>query len=153
MVPGSDLAQCQLKLLPPARTLSAMRNRFGPMRSIPVWLRWVLSMILVLNGALAPIGMTPAAGLASATKNMPASTVSHCHHDNAAKAIDSTHFPRNGWACCEGGKCQCGCVSPLVLPITFPDLRPLVPQGFFADSAVPEISLAPSSLLLRPPIG
>ena len=129
-----------------------MRNRFARMKLLPVWLRWVLAVILVLNGAVAPLEMTHAASPASSTTDMHASTVANCHHHDAAKPIASTHSPRNGCACCDGGKGQCGCVSSVVQPITFADLRPLTPQGFAADRSALEISLAPSSLLLRPPI-
>ena len=128
-----------------------MRYRLVRMKPLPVWLRWVLAVILVLNGALAPLEMTHAASPASSTRDMPAS-VSHCHHHDAVKAVGSTHSPDNGCACCDSGKCQCGCISSVALPITFPDLRPLAPQTFAANWVIPEVSIAPSSLLLRPPI-
>ncbi|MGH8121454.1 MAG: CopL family metal-binding regulatory protein [Rudaea sp.] len=130
-----------------------MRHCFASMKPLPLLLRWVLAVVLVLNGALAPLAITHATTHVDSTASAHvASKGTHCHHDDASTAADSTKDSPHECPCCDGSKCECGCISSVALPTVFPDLRPLAPQAFAARWSAPGPLVSPPSRLLRPPI-
>ena len=135
------------------RTLSGMFSRRLRLRTLRLPLRWVLALVLILNGAVVPPVMAHAAmqddhGVAAHTMSM------HCHpHDGALPSSESTKHHGKSCACCmNGGACQCGFVVTLALPITFADLRPLAPLTISDQLRVPQFVAVPRHRLLRPPI-
>jgi hypothetical protein len=120
--------------------------------SLPLPLRWLLALVLILNGAVAPPvaandTMTDRPGAAAA---MPG----HCHQHQAQPNATAGHERKAQRPCCtDGATCQCGCIVTLALPLEFSDLRPSAPSTFSASAAEREFTAAPRHRLLRPPIG
>ena len=131
-----------------------MHHRSARMKPLSTWLRWVLAAILILNGALAPLGMTHAMSRADTKTDSHAMSMgAHCHHHDASKTVDAAKPLHGQCPGCDGNTCQCGCISSVALPTTFSDLRPLTPQDYATNWSVPETAASPPSRLLRPPIG
>ena len=134
-------------------SLSGVTRRFARMKPLSTWLRWVLALVLVLNGALGPFSMaqaTPKADSLAGKHEM--STGAHCHLHGASTTPDPAKPSHEECPCCDGSNCLCGCIAFATLPAIFPDLRPMAPQVFTANRAVPEPAVSPPSRLLRPPI-
>jgi hypothetical protein len=125
------------------------RSRLTP---LPLALRWVLALVLILNGAVATPVMAHAA-MAEGHSTTAHSMSAHCHHHDASPSSETAKHRQNECPCCTShGACQCGCVVVLTLPITFPDLRPLAPLTLTDQLRVPDLAAAPRHRLLRPPI-
>jgi len=135
-----------------------MRRRLPRLKSPPAWLRLVLAVLLVLNGAIAPLGSAHAVARAHAPMATPDATqdattqATHCHDHTAAQTTAANHSSHVRLSCCDGVECQCHCASVVALAALFPDLRPLAPQLFSGDDAVPQATVPPPALLFRPPI-
>jgi len=115
-------------------------------------LRWVLAIILILNGAFVP----PVLAQAPMTQDHATSADAmpmHCHHHDVLSSSEQAKSRHNGCPCCTGGYgCQCGCVVTSVLPITVPDFRLRAPQVLADRLSVPAPTVAPLHRLIRPPI-
>jgi hypothetical protein len=126
-----------------------MRFSRSRLKTLPLPLRWLLALLLILNGAVAPPVMAHAAMIDGDGVTMSA----HCHQHDASFSSAIEKLPNNPCRCCTAGhNCQCGCVVALALPVTLPDLRPLAPRALATRLIVPEPAVAPPQRLLRPPI-
>ncbi len=122
------------------------------MNPLPLWLRWILAAVLVLNGALAPLDTTQAKSSADSNGIPHAAMGPNCHHHLASQAAGMPKHVQSECPCCEGSKCQCRCISSVAVATVFPDLRPLAPQVFAARWSSREPAISPLHRLLRPPI-
>ena len=132
------------------RSLLPMRFSKTALKALPFPLRWVLALVLILNGAVAQPVMAHAATAddhGAVAHAMPG----HCHDASPSSAI-TKHVHSKCPCCANGNACQCGCVVALALPMTFPDLRPFAPLALADRLRVPQFAAAPQHRLLRPPI-
>jgi hypothetical protein len=114
-------------------------------------LRWLLALVLILNGAVVPPAIAGAA-VGDDHHATAQATSGHCHQHDAVPAGSGKHGQKIPCPCCtDGGACQCGCVVALAL-LRFPDLRPLAPSTPATPAHVPELAAALRHRLLRPPI-
>lgn len=129
-------------------TVSLSKSRLKP---LPPVLRWVLALLLILNGT----AVTPVMGHAATDPGHGGaahSTSMHCHGD-AAAAQGSEKDRKGDCSCCfHGDACQCARVVASVLPLAFSDLRPVAPQTLTDRFRVAAAAAAPLPRLLRPPI-
>jgi len=144
-VAGLQLFRWQSNLL----TVSRSKYRLKP---LPPPLRWVLALLLILNGTAA----TPVIGHAAMVSGHDGtvhSTSTHCHVADAAAAQGSEKNRKGDCSCCfHGDACQCARVVASVLPPAFSDLRPLAPHTLTDRFRVPAPAAVPLHRLLRPPI-
>jgi len=117
---------------------------------LPLPLRWLLALVLILNGAVASPIMVQAADHPSQHNSQ--AEPAHCSgHDELRSPEAPKPHPEKCPCCTNGGACQCGCVVA-ALSLTFPDLRPLAPLTLIDQRGVPELATVPRHRLLRPPI-
>ena len=134
------------------RYTAAVMARSSRPRISPLPLRWLLALVLILNGAVSPPVAADVPASDAESRAATAASV-HCHEHRAAAAATLTHAHKHPCPCCaDGAACQCGCVVALALPLAFPDLRPLPPSTLATPPQVPDWAAAPRHHLLRPPI-
>ena len=122
-----------------------------------IFLRLLLVIALTFNGS-ASAWASLIGGHGDA-----ASTAEHAHHhhghghdaDQARGSHD--HGGRtdhhHGGGCCDGTTCQCGCVLPPALPLAIVVTVLASPMPAPLSPVLRHVAAAPSSRLLRPPIG
>ena len=134
-------------------TLWMMRRSRQRLTPLPLPLRWLLALVLILNGAVAPPVMAHASLSDGQSKAVHTMSM-HCHdHHGTSSSFESAKHQHHPCPCCtDGGACQCGCIVTLAPPIAFPDLRPLAPMTVSDQARVPRFAAVPDHRLLRPPI-
>lgn len=143
----------RLQFRPRASRLSGMTHQSNRLQPLPIWLRWVMAVVLVCNVALAPIGATHA--MASQDSASMSGMGTHCHHHVPPQATHSktVKHSRTSCPCCgNGAQCQCGCISLAALPALTRDQGDLVPPTLLADRFMPRLAGRIPGRLLRPPI-
>lgn len=148
----SRYATCMVAIfLHPAHALT-MRVFHCRSQSFLLPLRWVLAVVLILNGAVAPPVMAHVAKGDDYRSDAHAMSV-HCHHHDEVPSSASVEQQKKRCGCCTGlDVCQCGGIVIFALPKMFPDMRPFSPDAFAVGLIVPQLALAPRYRLLRPPI-
>ena len=125
------------------------RSKFR-LSPLPLPLRWVLAIVLILNGAVVP----PTIALAAVTDeggHVAHATSTHCHHQEGTPVSEHSKHHQNQCACCSGGNaCQCGCL--VALPVVLSDQRAYVPASLANRLRATEPTASPRRRLLRPPI-
>jgi len=127
-------------------------DRTNYLQPLPVWLRWVMAVVLAFNAVVAPIGTTQAMGNQDSAA-MPG--MFHCHHHSPLQSSHSKagKYSPNSCPCCGNGtQCQCGCISLAALPAIAGDHRVLVLPTPVANTFMPQSVGRVTGRLLRPPI-
>ena len=129
-----------------------MRFSRPRLRTLPLLLRWVLALVMILNGGVAAPVMADTE-MANSRDDTAHAMPPHCHHHDASASSENAENPPHKCPCCtDGNGCQCGCIVTLALPMTFRDLRPFAPQTLTDPLSVLELATTPRHRLLRPPI-
>jgi len=117
--------------------------------------RLLLTLVLCLNGFLAPVAMAAHADMANATaeKAAIAQKAPPCHGDDTS--ADAATPDRSGHdtspSCCKPGHCVCACVFSLSLPLNAIGLSAAGSQSVPLPHAV-ALRPARTAVPLRPPI-